>query len=64
MLDDQEGVRELLLETCLVLGYEYDAIDSGQEALGLVQKNNYQLVLVDMKMPGLDGLTTTEQILR
>jgi two-component system response regulator (stage 0 sporulation protein F) len=63
IVDDQEGVRELLLETCLVLGYEADAIDSGQEALGLVQKNNYQLVLVDMKMPGLDGLTTTEQIL-
>jgi two-component system response regulator (stage 0 sporulation protein F) len=63
IVDDQEGIRKLLLETCLILGYEAEATDSGQEALELVKKNKYQLALVDMKMPGLDGLKTTKQIL-
>jgi len=63
IVDDQEGIRKLLLETCLFLGYEAEATDSGQEALNLVKKSNYQLALVDMKMPGLDGIKTTKQIL-
>lgn len=63
IVDDQEGVRELLLETCCLLGYEAMAVDSGLEALDLVQKHSFQIVLVDMKMPGLNGLGTTERLL-
>jgi len=63
IVDDQEGIRKLLLETCLILGYEAEATDSGREALDLVKKNYYQVALIDMKMPGLDGLMTTKQIL-
>ncbi|MGI6587934.1 MAG: response regulator [Peptococcia bacterium] len=63
IVDDQEGVRELLLETCFLLGYEAMAVNSGLEALDLVQKHDFQIVLVDMKMPGLNGLRTTERLL-
>lgn len=64
IVDDQEGVRNLLLETCLILGYEAQATDSGQEALDLVKKNNYKIALIDMKMPGLDGFKTTQRIMK
>ncbi|MDD2432244.1 MAG: response regulator [Clostridia bacterium] len=63
IVDDQEGVRQLLQETCLLLGYEAMTAKSGLEALDLVQKHNFQIALVDMKMPGLNGLSTTERLL-
>ncbi|MDD2212317.1 MAG: response regulator [Clostridia bacterium] len=63
IVDDQEGIRKLLLETCGMLGYGAVAVASGQEALVLVPQHNFQVALVDMKMPGLDGLQTTEQLL-
>lgn len=63
IVDDQEGIRKLLLEACSLLGYEAMAAASGQEALALMQEHHFQVALVDMRMPGLDGLGTTEQLL-
>jgi CheY-like chemotaxis protein len=39
-----------------------DSCLSGQEALGLVEKNRYDLVLMDHMMPGMDGIETTQAI--
>jgi len=64
IVDDQEGIRNLLLETCLMLGYEAIATGSGEEALTLVENHDFQGVLLDVRMPGFDGRKTLEQILR
>lgn len=63
IVDDQEGIRRLLAEACSLLGYEVFTAASGQEALETVKKNNFQVALVDMKMPGMNGLETMKQLL-
>lgn len=63
IVDDQEGIRRLLAETCSLLGYEVFTAASGQEALEIVKIDSFQVALVDMKMPGMNGLETMKQLL-
>ena len=45
------------LQTALEIeGYEVDVAHSGDQALARVQESKFQLILADIKMPGLDGL--------
>lgn len=44
------------------LGYHCDLASSGQEALDAVQANEYDIILMDCQMPGMDGYTTTKYI--
>ena len=44
------------------LGYEADVVDNGHEALRLLQAGEYGLVLMDIHMPGMDGIAATKAI--
>ncbi|PZO40510.1 MAG: hypothetical protein DCF19_11445 [Pseudanabaena frigida] len=44
------------------LGYKIDVANNGLEALQLVQERSYDLILMDVQMPEMDGLTTTRLI--
>ena len=62
LVEDYEG-------NIVVLGYiledmeiEYDVAKTGLEALNLWKENHYDLVLMDIQMPEMDGFTATEQI--
>lgn len=44
------------------LGYRTDTAHNGPEALGLVQRSHYDVALLDLKMPGMDGLTLYREI--
>ena len=47
----------------LVLGgYSIDTVEKGQEALGLIQKRDYDFVFVDLKMPEMDGIEVTKAV--
>ena len=46
------------------LGYHADLANDGIEALERVQKNEYDLILMDVQMPRMDGLTATEEIIK
>jgi two-component system response regulator (stage 0 sporulation protein F) len=62
IVDDQIGIRVLLLEVFSTEGYEtYDAAN-GRMALEIVRSNTPDLVLLDMKIPGMDGLEILKKI--
>jgi DNA-binding NtrC family response regulator len=62
VVDDELFVRELLLEFLGSQGYEVDLADSGEKALELMQIKPADVVLVDLKMPGMDGIQTLKEI--
>ena len=56
IVDDDEGVREAIKMTLEYEGYECLFARSGQEGLDLIADESPDLVLLDVKMPGMDGL--------
>ncbi|RME35085.1 MAG: sigma-54-dependent Fis family transcriptional regulator, partial [Deltaproteobacteria bacterium] len=57
IVDDEEGMRRLLSRILVKEGYETFAAANGQDALQAVALDEYDLVITDLKMPGMDGLT-------
>jgi len=59
--DDEEPIRLLLSET-LKDNYDVTEAADGHEALKLITKENYELLIIDIKMPGTHGLEAIERI--
>ena len=55
VVDDDEASREMLARRLRRSGYVVSAVGSGLHALSLARRQNFDLVLLDMIMPGLDG---------
>jgi DNA-binding response OmpR family regulator len=55
LVDDEPELVFTMQERLDLRGYEVDAVTSGEEALGLVARNAYDVVVVDVKMPGMSG---------
>ena len=60
--DDREGIRQLLKEVLEVFGYLVFTAATGQEALDTLKSEEIDLVFLDMKMAGMDGLETLKAI--
>jgi CheY-like chemotaxis protein len=56
IVDDERAVREAAREAALVLGYRAAASDSADQAMRLLESQNIDVVLLDMKLPGAGGL--------
>ena len=56
VIDDDAGIRESLKMTLEYDGYDVAGAATGQEGLALVEREAPDLVLLDVKMPGMDGL--------
>lgn len=56
IVDDEKIVRESLYHWFMDEGYEVDTAESSEAALKKFDKNKFDLVLLDMKMPGMSGL--------
>jgi DNA-binding NtrC family response regulator len=56
VVDDERGMCEFLRFLLQEEGYEVDIAHSGDQALEKVKESKFQLILADIKMPGLDGL--------
>ncbi len=64
VVDDELAMRESITAWLQKAGYQVAAAASGEEALGLMERHLYELALVDVKMPGMDGLALLEQVRR
>ncbi len=62
VVDDKESNRELLLRRLSKQGFIIDTAADGQQALDAVKKYNYDLILLDVIMPGIDGFQVLEQL--
>ena len=56
IIDDEEIVRMSCKRSLILEGYDVDVASSGDEGLALFENNIYDLVLIDLKMPGIDGI--------
>ena len=62
VVDDEEMVRNLLRRTLQEADYDVIMAANGQQALDKVSQFNISLVLLDIKMPGLDGFQVLDRI--
>ena len=56
IVDDEEIVRQTLVRFLQDFGHSVDEVDNGSSALEAIKTSNYDLALVDLRMPGLNGL--------
>jgi two-component system, NtrC family, nitrogen regulation response regulator NtrX len=56
VIDDEAAIRDSLRMTLEYEGYDFVGAATGQEGLALVERETFDLVLLDVKMPGMDGL--------
>ncbi|ABQ47436.1 MULTISPECIES: response regulator [Thermotoga] len=62
VVDDEPNIRELLKEELQEEGYEIDTAENGEEALKKFFSGNYDLVILDIEMPGISGLEVAGEI--
>ena len=60
VVDDEPAARLSLAELLSLEGYEVVAAGSGEEAVELLSEGPFDLAIVDLKMPGMDGLDVVE----
>lgn len=62
IVDDEEPMRELLLLYLQSAGYTAEAISNGEEAIHFVKRRHFDLILLDLMLPGIDGFEVCRQI--
>jgi DNA-binding NtrC family response regulator len=62
VVDDEEPVRRLLKKELTRKGFETETSDSGEDALNKLKKQNYDVILLDIVMPGMDGLDLLKKL--
>jgi len=64
VVDDEDDFRETLVQRLKKRELDVTGAESGEKALELVDKYLYDVVVLDVKMPGIDGIQTLREIKR
>ena len=56
IVDDEEPLRQVLQQAINRVGYKCSISGSGEDALKFLDKNNVDIVITDIKMPGISGI--------
>lgn len=62
LVEDEENLRETLQLNLELEGYEVAAVDNGLEALNIIKKEYFDLIILDIMLPEMDGITVCENI--
>lgn len=62
IVDDEAKIREVIKEYIEFSGYESDEAEDGKEAVEKCRDNNYDLIIMDIMMPKVDGITAIKEI--
>ena len=62
IVDDEQKIREVIREYCEFEGYNVDEASDGVEAISSVEKNDYDLIVMDIMMPKIDGFAAVKEI--
>jgi len=61
-VDDEPVVLDAFRKILVLAGFDVDTVENGPEALGLVQRRDYDFVFTDLKMPGMDGVEVVKAV--
>ena len=64
VVDDEASIRDLLAKTLALAEYEVDVAPDGRSALERMRLYPYDLLIADLKMPGMDGLSVIKEAKR
>jgi DNA-binding NtrC family response regulator len=62
VVDDEAPMRESLKDWLMEEGFEVGLAASGKEAIAMTQKKHWDVILLDLKMPGMDGVETLKRL--
>ena len=62
IVDDEQKIREVIREYSEFNGYEVEEAADGMEAVSLCRLNDYDLIIMDIMMPKLDGYSACKEI--
>jgi len=61
-VDDEEVILDSFRKILVLDGYSVDTVETGQEALGLIQMHDYDFVFTDLKMPAMSGTDVAKSV--
>ncbi|MBU7019301.1 MAG: response regulator [Theionarchaea archaeon] len=64
IVDDDHGIAETLADIFCEMGYDIDVAGNGYKAIEMVKMKIYDASLIDIRMPGINGIETFKQIKR
>ena len=62
IVDDEQNIREIIREYAEFEGYETAETDDGMKAVKMAKEYNYDLIIMDVMMPKLDGYSAVKEI--
>ena len=62
MVDDEPAIRDLISEVLKIADYDFATIGDGVEALNMIRKEKFDLIILDVNLPKLDGFAVLEKV--
>jgi len=62
VVDDEAIVRESIRDWLKDAGYEVSVAENGEEAMKLIQKQNFGVMILDLRLPGMNGIDVLKKV--